>query len=160
VACHEDYEPAADPAPDHPVGGEVTCTGCHSPHWGEGPGMMRGPERLVCLECHSDVRTEIEAGASTHPLEVGGGRCTSCHQPHDAVAGPLLARERAELCAGCHESHSRFAHPMGPNVPDPRTPGQTIDCLSCHYPHASDQKMMLRASPERELCVSCHGDLH
>jgi predicted CXXCH cytochrome family protein len=49
---------------------------------------------------------------------------------------------------------------MGPNVPDPRRPGQSLTCMSCHSPHASDQKAMLLAAPDRDLCVQCHQQLN
>jgi predicted CXXCH cytochrome family protein len=157
VDCHE--ESLAEPsAANHPADGEVRCVDCHSPHAGLDPGIVRGPERQVCLRCHVKIRRTIDRSVSSHPWRVEDGRCTACHQPHDAPDSPLLAKARSELCAGCHETHSRFTHPMGPNVPDPSRPGKTVDCLSCHAPHASDQKMMLWASEDRELCIRCHQE--
>jgi predicted CXXCH cytochrome family protein len=121
--------------------------------------MMRGPERSVCLGCHGDVRRAIDTARSFHPLEVGNGACSVCHTPHEASDEKLLRLPEAVLCSGCHESHAKFAHPMGPNVPDPRRPGRSLSCLSCHAPHASEFKAMLLAGPDRDLCVGCHAKL-
>ena len=84
------------------------------------------------------------------------GRCTACHQPHEAQGSPLLARAEGTLCESCHVDHSRFAHPMGSNVPDPSRPGHSVTCVSCHDPHASEQDHLLLADPGRDLCVRCH----
>ena len=117
-------------------------------------------ERQVCLSCHTDLRDALQSAVSTHPLEAADGRCTGCHTPHDPAAAPLLREKRSDLCESCHQDHARFAHPMGPNVADPRRPGETVSCLSCHDPHASDQPMMLILEPDRALCVDCHDRLH
>jgi predicted CXXCH cytochrome family protein len=158
LACHDDY--ATRSARHHPIGKAALCTDCHSPHAGEMPGMIRGRQRSLCLACHESIRDGIDEAASIHPLTVESGRCSACHQPHNAEARPLLAGQRTALCADCHQDHSRFTHPMGPNVPDPIRPGESLSCLSCHDPHASDERMLLRASPDRALCVECHSELH
>jgi predicted CXXCH cytochrome family protein len=31
-----------------------------------------------------------------------------------------------------------------------------MNCLSCHNPHASQQRRMLKADPQRALCLNCH----
>lgn len=157
--CHDGYHEEGSAA-YHPVDDSVTCTDCHSPHAGESPGMIRRVERIVCLDCHTEIRDRFADSISRHPASVEGGRCSACHAPHEAGAEPLLARSRKELCVGCHQQHSRFAHPMGDNVPDPRTPGATVGCLSCHDPHASDHKMTLLGAPDRDLCVECHAGSH
>jgi predicted CXXCH cytochrome family protein len=156
VVCHDDRDPEGHAEGSHPIGNEVVCTDCHSPHAGEGPGL-RGAERGICLGCHDEIRVAIATLKSHHPITAEGGRCTACHQAHDSDTPPLLARKRDALCSDCHRDHSRFTHPMGPNVPDPSRPGRSVDCLSCHDPHASEYKMMLRASSERDLCVGCHA---
>ncbi len=161
VGCHTEQESYAKPsATSHPIRTGVACTGCHSPHAGEGASLMRGPERLVCLGCHVEIRRAIDRGVSSHPISVDEGRCTVCHDAHDAKGGRLLKKPEDELCLGCHASHAQFAHPMGANVPDPSRPGKHVNCLSCHDPHASGQPMLLLASPKRELCLRCHKELH
>ncbi len=155
--CHAGYR---DSAGHHPVGDAARCVDCHSPHAGEAPGMTAGPQRAVCLGCHGDVREAILAGASRHPANLEQGACSACHAGHGATTAPLLRAGLHGLCESCHTDHSKFAHPMGPNVPDPRREGATLTCLSCHDPHASEHPMLLTASSERDLCVECHAALH
>ena len=79
---------------------------------------------------------------------------------HEGADTALLRTPREGFCEACHQDHSRFAHPMGSNVFDPRDPSKTLDCLSCHDAHASDSPMTLLGSADRDLCVDCHGELH
>ncbi len=155
--CHD--EKGSGSAAEHWLGQGVACTSCHSPHAGLEPAMVRSHARALCLECHVAIREQLGKGFSVHPIAADEGRCTACHRLHDAPSSPLLQAAPERVCAGCHEQHARFAHPMGPNVPDPRDSSRTVDCLSCHDPHASGERMLLRASPERELCVGCHREL-
>jgi predicted CXXCH cytochrome family protein len=94
---------------------------------------------------------------SSHPATAGGGRCTICHEPHQSANRALLrSGDVNAVCSKCHKGHAQFGHPVGSNVTDPRN-GQPMSCLSCHNPHASQQKMMLRAESQRALCVECHA---
>lgn len=136
---------------------EQGCVTCHNPHAADEPKLIKGNnERAICLGCHSEIKDQMTKAVSTHPVKAGGGRCTVCHQPHQSDAPHLLAsKDINAVCSKCHKGHAQFGHPIGSNVIDPRT-GQGMSCLSCHNPHASQQRMMLRADAQRGLCVECH----
>ena len=74
----------------------------------------------------------------------------------------LLACENCHLApndAFPHEVHFRAR--LGSNIPEdyPRLPNGQMSCITCHYPHASDNKFHLRKSSDRTLCVGCHKRL-
>jgi len=158
--CHGDYGGSGETDGHHDSVPGSGCAACHSPHAGEAPAMMDGPQRFVCFACHTEIADKVTRGNSHHPWMPDTGSCSACHQPHGSGHESLLKQDENSLCIDCHTDHSRFAHPMGPNVPDPLRPGKSINCLSCHDPHASEYEMMLSGPPDRGLCVGCHGDLH
>ncbi|HXH40469.1 MAG TPA: cytochrome c3 family protein, partial [Thermoanaerobaculia bacterium] len=98
---------------------------------------------------------QMAKAVSIHPLKANGGRCTSCHAPHESGRPHLLKGDITAVCSTCHKGHAQFGHPIGSNVIDPRN-GEPLNCLSCHSPHASAQRMILRAEPQRALCLECH----
>jgi predicted CXXCH cytochrome family protein len=129
---------------------------CHNPHTADDPGLVRGRERDVCLSCHKDLKAQLATAVSTHPVKANGGRCTSCHAPHESNAPHLLkSKDINAVCGTCHKGHAQFGHPVGSNVIDPQT-GDGMSCLSCHNAHVSQQRMMLKADPQRALCLNCH----
>jgi predicted CXXCH cytochrome family protein len=157
VRCHGAVKVAAA-RPDAHKALQQGCIKCHTPHAANEKGLVRGrDERALCLSCHKDISKLLAGAVSIHPLKAAGGRCTACHAPHASDQKPLLKAARADVCKDCHKSHSQFAHPYGPGVNDPRT-GQTMTCLSCHNPHASQYSSLAVAAPSRALCVQCHKD--
>jgi predicted CXXCH cytochrome family protein len=126
------------------------CTACHQPHAGFEPALF--PERTeqgTCTRCHD------AAPFSKQNHHAEGGACHLCHDPHGAK-DKFLVREGADLCIGCHETAADHTHPMGEGTTDPRT-GKTLNCVSCHTVHSSDQLMLLAKEPRRELCLECHS---
>ena len=68
-------------------------------------------------------------------------------------------------CGTCHQATSnKFSHPahfrakLGANTPSeyPRLPNGLVSCLTCHFPHASNNQFHLRKSADRDLCIGCH----
>jgi predicted CXXCH cytochrome family protein len=136
---------------------ESGCTTCHNPHTADEPGLIKNNnERAICLGCHKNIREQMDHSVSIHPLKANGGRCTSCHEPHQSGKAHLLKGDINAVCSKCHGGHAQFGHPVGSNVIDPRT-NQGMNCLSCHSPHGSQNRMLLRADPQRALCIECHA---
>jgi predicted CXXCH cytochrome family protein len=82
-----------------------------------------------------------------------------------------------EMCRKCHPGVFRSAHPDTPlpadirvktkgppsghpmdKVDDPKRPGRTMSCISCHNPHGSEWKGLFRYRAEKpaDLCLHCH----
>jgi len=109
-------------------------------------------EAATCLTCHEDVGK----GTVVHaPVE--GGLCASCHEfagtgdaTTVALAGGATPAAVSALCLTCHDS---VADAMKAAVP--HAPVQSGECLTCHAPHASAQRGLLKAAAG-ELCGTCH----
>jgi len=136
---------------------ESGCVTCHNPHTANDPGLIKNnDERAVCLGCHRNIKEQMAHSVSIHPIKANGGRCTSCHEPHQSGKAHLLKGDINAVCSKCHGGHAQFGHPVGSNVIDPRN-NQGMTCLSCHSPHGSQNRMLLRADPQRSLCIECHA---
>ena len=95
--------------------------------------------------------------AAVHP-PVAGGMCESCHvatvnpqakKKHPGNMEITLVQQGADLCAMCHEPKGtkKVVH----------APIMGGDCTSCHDPHQSPNKGMLKAAVP-DLCFQCHPE--
>lgn len=110
-------------------------------------------ESCVTGKCHA----EMGKGKSVHN-PVKEGMCTTCHQAADDQTkkakhpGNLtitLVQQGAELCYMCHEpkNKKKIVH----------APIMGGDCTSCHNPHQSPNKGMLKEAMPK-ICFQCHPD--
>lgn len=161
--CHEQQvfssQVAAFP---HVAGGSANCTACHNPHSGKGEAMLVSEPERVCLECHdpggSSSGDQGRFGTHAEGKDSGSIECTVCHAAHGGYQPMLLTQDSIELCGSCHTHEHGVRHPLGDEIPDPRS-GAPMTCLSCHSIHRGTDKMYLHASDEGDLCLSCHKDL-
>jgi len=80
------------------------------------------------------------------------GACDVCHAYADEKKHTFqLRRAEKDLCNFCHVGMQ-----IGKSVHKPVQEGQ---CLSCHNPHGSEDRQMLRAKNMGALCASCHADV-
>ncbi len=102
------------------------CAGCH----GESVlgYVVSGRKDTVCYRCHD----RVDGRKLVHgPL--GGGDCTTCHDPHGA-SNPSLTVARAEgLCVRCHDQDSSTRHMKESRI---------VGCVTCHDPHSSDREFL------------------
>ncbi len=105
------------------------------------------PKAKLCTSCHiQNVRDIVHE-------PVARGDCTGCHDPHRSDERFLLVENAAGgLCFRCHrrEEFAKSKHVHGP-----------VDagaCIVCHEAHSSWRPALLLKS-DRQLCVSCHGDV-
>ncbi len=75
----------------------------------------------------------------------GERKCEKCH---DRNKKSFLVVPKNELCFQCHKKEKFFQK----FVHGPVAPGT---CLSCHYPHKSQNPYLLRYTDEK-LCFQCH----
>jgi predicted CXXCH cytochrome family protein len=104
-----------------------------------------------CLECHQD-KTK---GKSVHSAMAMG--CLSCHEIRvnkDTTRVKLITATPVSLCITCH------ADKKASDIKGTVHPPAVRDCLTCHDPHATDNKNQLlkpASGGEKEnLCLSCH----
>ena len=163
---------------------EDDCMDCHDPHGGAELNGTLLPVPALCMECH-DGEDEDFIG-SHKDYDVSRSDCGACHNPHSsdnsgmmraAVHGPVgsgdcdvchvepsevgadddfpaLLLSPTKLCVDCHEDDADDFKARE-SQHDPVASG---DCMECHAPHASENRMMVVAPPDRRLCQNCHED--
>lgn len=78
--------------------------------------------------------------------------CDACHELH-SEDGSQKPKE-PEVCFGCHKdvkisANKRSHHPI--------LEGK-VSCSSCHDPHGSLNKGMVKSDDAQQLCYTCHAD--
>jgi len=157
------------------------CTTCHDPHAsGKELSLLKDSVPSLCIGCHKIDRPIFLQAHMNYP--VANSRCTDCHDPHGSnMAGmlynnvhkPVMSRmcnqchEEAkspnplktkkvgyELCRGCHSEMVNTVFTKNRiHLPILGKSG----CLSCHNPHASKQKGLIRGNMIT-MCGRCHQD--
>ena len=132
------------------------CLSCHNPHASAEPGLLQGSMITVCGKCHADT-IERQARSQTKHAPIQSGQCTICHSPHAGDEVFILQQASViELCGTCHDWQKHSTHPIGEKVTDKRNKNLTLDCLSCHRSHGTENKAMLYFGTVSELCTQCH----
>jgi predicted CXXCH cytochrome family protein len=142
-----------------------SCVRCHNAHSSTQPKLLKAETPQLCVFCHTGIQKTIEAPSNTiHPaLKMG---CQSCHSPHGSDNQKLIKDKINDLCFTCHEAkkfdggHPRPGHPVS-GLPDPMYPQKEFTCISCHKPHASENKKLLRYNFKKKpydgtICSVCH----
>jgi DmsE family decaheme c-type cytochrome len=139
------------------------CETCHGPganHVEKGGGrgvdifdfgkdVDAAAKSAKCLTCH-----ERTPGMDLWEMGVHKRNDVSCDSCHDLHAGGRQKPREPEVCFGCHkdikiEANKRSHHPINEGK---------IKCTSCHSPHGSLSRHMVKADDSRELCFKCHAD--
>jgi predicted CXXCH cytochrome family protein len=113
--------------------------------------LDKNADAAKCLECHADK----SKGKAVHSAIATG--CLSCHEIRinkDVTRVKLITTVPYKLCLTCHGD--KDATQIKGHVHQPAV----RDCLTCHDPHASDNKnQLLKATSgdkKDNLCLSCH----
>lgn len=156
--CHDPFPTEADGKQlvRHSPVEEGECASCHRVHGSDEKRLLAASGKALCVKCHSDpsLAPDGKEWGTAHPALDDG--CPTCHLPHVAPAAAMLKKDQAALCFDCHDA---FVFPpaagSGGSLHLPVAQGA---CSRCHAPHGSAVKKLLLASPNRELCLTCHKD--
>lgn len=163
--CHQDKIHKFDQEFIHgPVAGG-SCTVCHDPHGSGFSHSLINVEEVLCFSCHEFGRESKEMPVQHKPfLE---GKCAACHDPHATSNRWVLARSSEKLCFECHSpGEGNFKNHIHPyNVKPKRksissvelSESGTLECISCHNPHASNSEHLLRCEQDN-MCTGCHTE--
>jgi predicted CXXCH cytochrome family protein len=147
LTCHEDVaETMKQPVQHGPA--VASCTMCHDAHASTHGSQLRGSANAVCLACHGESRGE---SVVHDPASIFGTKLTPAHLPLIAGAPPV------RLDDARRSGHPTARHPVeGPA--DPARKGSPFTCASCHNPHATPARNLLRfgATGTSLLCIRCH----
>jgi predicted CXXCH cytochrome family protein len=146
-----------------PVAGG-SCTICHNAHGSEFEYNLKSSEIVLCSSCHTTVEENWDRKIQHHPFKYG--HCGDCHDPHSTNNKWVLVKSSPEVCVGCHKEDGLKSFHKHPFNVEPKkelvrslklsSSGQ-LECISCHYPHASDTEHLLRVKGT-VTCMECHSD--
>ncbi len=127
--CHEVKHAQVVHKPYH----DGQCLICHNPHASEFRAQARATVGSLCLSCHGIGRPDVRVNGQAQTVSLLDGR-----------AYDLMSFEQAPKVGGSHAQLSlqtpagRAALAKGSKKPD-----AAPSCISCHDPHASDEKYLL-----------------
>jgi predicted CXXCH cytochrome family protein len=99
------------------------CAGCHG-DTARGY-LVTGRQDTVCYQCH-----DRKDGKKLVHGPLGGGECTSCHDPHGAMNVSLTVASAEGLCVRCHDQPHSAKH---------MRESKAVGCVTCHEPHSSSK---------------------
>lgn len=135
------------------------CEACHGPRskHAENPDaslkLTATQYSAVCLQCHQDGG-RMHWQSSQH--KTGEVNCTSCHtlMKKQSDKGLLAKADEPSVCYSCH---GNVRGQMNKQSHHPVKEGK-MACSSCHNPHGSVGKNMLRGATVNETCFNCHQE--
>lgn len=128
----------------------LACTSCHNIHHGKpGNALLAGKDKSqTCRTCHQDIFSRFNMNRR-HRLNDASLSCVSCHDPHKPQHFRGLSKAKDQKCFTCHaDKQGPFLHEHGSVLIE--------GCQTCHEPHGSTNKHLLRFSTTANLCYSCH----
>jgi DmsE family decaheme c-type cytochrome len=135
------------------------CESCHGPRSQhvENPDTslaMTGEQYgAACLQCHQDSGRMYWKSSQHKTADVS---CTSCHtvMQKKSDRALLTAAEETAVCYTCHadvrgQMQKAYHHPVREGK---------MSCSSCHNPHGSVGKNLLKGATVNETCFQCHQE--
>lgn len=158
------------------------CAACHVSPWSAGSMADR------CLDCHTDVRRQLDTHGPIHGRMADGSQCRNCHTEHrgahadlTSLAGfdhnwaafPLTGKHATTDCAACHvnqvyrgTAQTCVACHAEPPVPQVHKARYGTACNQCHKTTAwtgatfSHTIFSITHGSRGNTCVTCHADQH
>jgi hypothetical protein len=108
------------------------CSACHAPAWSKETMSSR------CLDCHANVKTQLDEDRAMHGRIPNGRDCRRCHTEHKGAHAQLT-------------SMAEFDH----HWTDFKLTGKhlEIECRTCHSADTFDTH-----TGKSHACVTCHAD--
>ena len=158
--CHKKFAERLKEYPrlHGPIGMGV-CTQCHNPHASTYPKLQQNNTSTLCINCH-EMAEELKKPIVHEVIKSKG--CTACHPPHGGYYPKLLRDTVNNQCLSCHEAIAKQAnnhpvqgHPVFIKGRD-QEKKDTLNCVSCHSPHAAEFPSLLPEAEMMMLCTHCH----
>jgi predicted CXXCH cytochrome family protein len=155
--CHQAIAASSQKQHPHAPVAAGECGKCHEPHRSAAGGiaLLRKRPGELCLDCHQDLAKRMAEGAGHAPA--ARGQCLTCHDSHGSDLPGMTKRPGAALCAACHSLKEPRLTAKHPGMAM-----ETVNCTSCHDPHAQAKGAHGLLQPAIHLpfargeCESCH----
>lgn len=110
-------------------------------------------EEKTCYSCHEEAKTRFNSKFQHEPVKKED--CEACHERHGFSNMLILKKDGKDLCLTCHTD---FDTTVAEGVHAHPAFKQGL-CITCHEPHGSDFKGMVRLLDGDMVCMACHQDL-
>ncbi|WP_200762561.1 cytochrome c3 family protein [Nitrosophilus alvini] len=147
------------------------CLPCHNGKIGAKNRQYKGKSKFLypdpvgntCFKCHKRNH-KIWSSKKVKHDPVGAGKCNKCHNPHSSDVNKNFLRKSVwKLCTTCHADKSskrkyislfKTRYKNGEEIEKRFITGD-FNCISCHNPHVSDRKFLLREkfANMRNVCL-------
>ncbi len=143
LGCHGDLAKArTEKAHLHRPAFELNCLLCHQEHTGDRPKRLRADINELCLECHGSQNTARFQTA---------GKVKLFSDTVEVESAAFIGMRILRIRAGAVQGHPFPSHPVAS--------GDSLNCLTCHTPHAangSSKFLVTESATATPLCVKCH----
>jgi predicted CXXCH cytochrome family protein len=156
LGCHSDIADQGKKQFHHQPAFSQGCATCHQPHGGDNDHLLRTKStNALCLECHGPD-AQPKKLESEHLLTIFNG---SVKLPDNYFTKNKVVVLPLKFGTG----HPVAGHPVS-DLLDPADPTKvktSMNCLTCHQPHASAQPDLLVKDQANNMafCSTCHKDL-
>ncbi|MBZ5648362.1 MAG: hypothetical protein LAN37_14200 [Acidobacteriia bacterium] len=151
LGCHSDQAEQHKKAVLHQPAFEQGCAVCHQAHGGDNPKLLRArSSNQLCLECHGPDANPQKL-ESEHLVTIFDGKV---RLPENYFRKVVVLPLKYNL------GHPVELHPVS-NLMDPADSTKvrtSLNCLTCHQPHASAQPDLLVKDQANNMafCDTCH----
>jgi predicted CXXCH cytochrome family protein len=157
LSCHADQAEQFKKAHLHQPAFEQSCATCHEPHGGENAHLLRtATTDKLCLECH---------GSESQPKKLEAEHLWTIFDGKVRLPEDYFKKNKVVVLPIKYgRGHPVEGHPVT-DVRDPADPAkvlQSVNCMTCHQPHASAQANLLVNDQANNLafCASCHKNMN
>ncbi len=137
--CHELRKALVIHKPYH----DGQCLICHNPHASEFAAQVRASVESLCMSCHGTGRPDVRINAKARTVSLLDGRT------YDLAS--------FELAPKVGSGHAQISMPPRAGRATLTKASKKTDaaqsCISCHDPHASDEKYLLHKAAESEGAI-------
>jgi len=149
LSCHSDQAELRKKSHLHQPAFVQGCATCHEPHGGENQHLLRNASaNALCLECHGPD-AEPKKLESEHLVAIFDGKVKLPENYFNRV--PILPL-KYDL------GHPTERHPVADVMNAKTKTVISMNCLTCHQPHAGNEPGMLVKDQRNDMnfCKSCH----
>ncbi len=163
----------------------IDCIDCHDPHK-NGPKknnknifklsfLKHKEESIVCFNCHENKTNFINSKHNMLTLQRDlkrfgvskddGDLCGFCHSIHSYKNIAIKGIKNQYICENCHRNSEvvdkKAIYTSHEFVNLEKFKGYSaknnkMNCTTCHDPHESSSKMIIKKKKSNELCSECH----
>ena len=152
LACHSDQASEFKKKHLHQPAFEQACSICHVAHGNDNAKLLRVADvNKLCLECHGPEAPEPQKVEKEPLIAIFDGKVKLPEDYFKNISVLPLKDGRG---------HPTEGHPVSTAMNAKTMKASSLNCLSCHQPHASANAGLLvkDQEPNMAFCKTCHSE--